>query len=485
MSTITTNCAGSSYGILYHLQLKKIFLTLCVALGAQFSMGQSFTNGDLEDLTGNGIGKIPPGWTMIPTSSPVSMGNCGTCATTDVLDAAGPIAGAGIVGNPQSGATFVSGYMMLQSSSFRHEGLQQTVNCLIPGITYEISFYQANVKQSSTLDPSGGWSFFVDNVLIGNTAPTVNTLAFTDPNFPWELRTFSFTATAASHNFQFMPWDDDANNNRSTTDVTGAIRMGIDNIVLTAPQPQITPAGATLCPTDPPLNLGVNITGGTWTGPGITNASTGEFDPSVSGTGTHEIIYTISGGCSSIADTINVTVSCVLPVELTSFTGTPQEEHIDLNWTTVSEQNSSHFILDRMENGVATELAQVPAQGNSQTTKNYGYPDLRPKNGVNYYRLTGVDLDGSISHEETIAVKWKADEISLYPNPASSEITIDLLDDEAKSIAIIGLDGRLVERIETSTSQLKWDVKHLPDGVYQIRIEKADEFHQIRFVKKR
>lgn len=49
--------------------------------------------------------------------------------------------------------------------------------------------------------------------------------------------------------------------------------------------------------------------GGTWSGTGI-NPTTGEFDPSLAGPGTHQIIYTISGSCGD-ADTITVTVNPV------------------------------------------------------------------------------------------------------------------------------------------------------------------------------
>ena len=68
----------------------------------------------------------------------------------------------------------------------------------------------------------------------------------------------------------------------------------------------ITPAGP-FCTTDAPVNLTAATAGGTWTGTGITNASNGTFSPSVAGTGTHQIIYTLTGACSG-ADTINIVV---------------------------------------------------------------------------------------------------------------------------------------------------------------------------------
>ena len=55
-----------------------------------------------------------------------------------------------------------------------------------------------------------------------------------------------------------------------------------------------------LCQNDPPITLTASTSGGTWSGTGITNASTGEFNPSVAGIGTHWIYYTISCGMDSV-----------------------------------------------------------------------------------------------------------------------------------------------------------------------------------------
>jgi len=53
------------------------------------------------------------------------------------------------------------------------------------------------------------------------------------------------------------------------------------------------------CETDPSLALTAVDPGGAWSGPGITNASTGVFDPATAGPGTHTITYSIAGTCGS------------------------------------------------------------------------------------------------------------------------------------------------------------------------------------------
>ena len=65
-------------------------------------------------------------------------------------------------------------------------------------------------------------------------------------------------------------------------------------------------ASAPSCINDAPFNLTAATPGGTWSGPGITDANLGTFDPSVAGVGNHEIIYDLTCGDD---DTIVITVN--------------------------------------------------------------------------------------------------------------------------------------------------------------------------------
>lgn len=62
----------------------------------------------------------------------------------------------------------------------------------------------------------------------------------------------------------------------------------------------INPAGP-FCYTDAVVNLTAGSTGGTWSGSGIINSSTGSFNPALAGPGTHLITYMISGTCGDTA----------------------------------------------------------------------------------------------------------------------------------------------------------------------------------------
>ncbi len=65
---------------------------------------------------------------------------------------------------------------------------------------------------------------------------------------------------------------------------------------------------ATICSGAGLFNLVAATAGGTWTGPGITSAASGTFDPSIAGIGTHIITYSISGSCGA-TDTVSISVT--------------------------------------------------------------------------------------------------------------------------------------------------------------------------------
>ncbi|AEA44706.1 PKD domain-containing protein [Fluviicola taffensis] len=71
----------------------------------------------------------------------------------------------------------------------------------------------------------------------------------------------------------------------------------------------IVPAGP-FCGNDTPFLLSAASPGGNWSGTGIVNASTGLFDPSVSGAGSFVITYDIPGSCSG-ASTATIIVNSV------------------------------------------------------------------------------------------------------------------------------------------------------------------------------
>lgn len=136
-----------------------------------------------------------------------------------------------------------------------------------------------------------------------------------------------------------------------------------------------------------------------------------------------------------------------LPVTLTSFTGTPQNNSIRLNWTTASEQSNSHFDVLRSDDGkVFNILTTLTGKGTTQQTSNYTYTDANPFSGTNYYQLRQVDLDGKSELSKIIAIKAIPEETSLsvYASDTYTEVSNYSLVNQKATIRIYSIAGNQI-----------------------------------------
>ncbi len=99
----------------------------------------------------------------------------------------------------------------------------------------------------------------------------------------------------------------------------------------------------------------------------------------------------------------------VLPIELISFTATDADEVVRLYWATASETNTSHYVVERSADGVGfTPIGSMAAAGESVTLRTYTLDDTRPMEGLNYYRLKQLDLDGVATFHGPVPVEHRS-----------------------------------------------------------------------------
>ena len=110
-------------------------------------------------------------------------------------------------------------------------------------------------------------------------------------------------------------------------------------------------------------------------------------------------------GTVSICRNVSVTRMSALPVELISFTGKKQTNSNMLYWSTASEHNTSHFIIEKSEDGVVwIGIGQVQSAGNSTQQLDYSLEDKDVSQVINYYRLRQYDIDGADDMYGPIAI---------------------------------------------------------------------------------
>ncbi len=139
-----------------------------------------------------------------------------------------------------------------------------------------------------------------------------------------------------------------------------------------------------------------------------------------------------------------------------------------------------------------TQVAKIEAAGNSNQILNYETWDLSPKQGINYYRLSQVDFDGTVNIiSDYIPVRFGKDlkfEILYMLNEPSSSLVFDYNSDELLQLSVFDLAGRLVYQQLSIASQvgfnvLPLDLGFLSQGLYTIQLRNSEEAKSYRFVK--
>lgn len=176
-----------------------------------------------------------------------------------------------------------------------------------------------------------------------------------------------------------------------------------------------------------------------------------------------------------------------LPVSLLSFSGKLQSNGVLLNWVTASEQNSSHFDVERSGNGRAfSKIGEVAAAGNSNTRKSYEYLDGTPLPKASWYRLKSVDVDGTSAYSQILPITRDA-KISSYPNPVSNQLQLQLSNDwnGTYELVVFDLSGRTIMNTQVKAGSYMFDCSNWASGIYNVVMyQDKQQVYAQRIVKK-
>ena len=192
----------------------------------------------------------------------------------------------------------------------------------------------------------------------------------------------------------------------------------------------------------------------------------------------------------SAAEIAGLTPSA-LPLKLDAFTATKKPTGIQLNWETISEQNTSYFEIERSTDGTNfVSIGRVNAIGNSATRQYYSFTDVQPFPGTNFYRLKMADNDAAFTLSRIIAVKNENSiRLQVFPNPVSDVLQVQLpsLKKETVTISITDAVGKSVYTRSTQLSEgnnaSSIPVQHLPKGTYYFILTNKEERQSIKFIK--
>lgn len=204
--------------------------------------------------------------------------------------------------------------------------------------------------------------------------------------------------------------------------------------------------------------------------------------------------YTVTWDVSPTVVGTDVMNCTILPVELLTFDAKQRAEHVDVLWSTASERNSSHFMVQRSADGDNfIDLGRVAAAGQSLQTLDYGFVDESPLEGLSYYRLKQVDVDGTSTLSQVVTVVYGPGQrgLELYPNPAVERVRVlfDMMKEGAVRWRITDASGRTADQGITGGAKgrngFDIELNRLETGTYLLQLYDAQNgpIGQARFVK--
>lgn len=167
-----------------------------------------------------------------------------------------------------------------------------------------------------------------------------------------------------------------------------------------------------------------------------------------------------------------------LPVDLISFTSAVKDNIVTLNWTTASEKNNARFLVERMAEGVWTDIGMVPGNGTTNNPNSYTFVDKNLNSGIYNYRLKQVDYNGSfeylnLSNAVAVGVPNKFSLAQNYPNPFNPTTTIlyGVPNDGFVTMKIYDINGKEIKTLvnEPKTAgyySTVFNASGLSSGVY-------------------
>ena len=206
--------------------------------------------------------------------------------------------------------------------------------------------------------------------------------------------------------------------------------------------------------------------------------------------------YTIFfDGNAGAACTWNFMITApVLPVNFLDLTATPSGNKMLIQWSTASEQNNSHFSIERSQDGsLFTDLGTVKGNGTTNVTSHYNFTDEGTPGGMLYYRIKQTDFNGSFRYSPIVVVnhegRFSFEITKLFPSPASDFITVSLSSDEKTDVNVTVLDANakpvasLTKKVGLGDNLFTVDVKEFGRGLHYLMIEKGGVKTVKRFTK--
>jgi len=164
----------------------------------------------------------------------------------------------------------------------------------------------------------------------------------------------------------------------------------------------------------------------------------------------------------------------VLSIKLLSFNYKIVDNKVKLMWTVIQESDLDEYEIQRSDNSEHWQpISTVHPTGLIGESMSYSFEDATAPNNVIFYRLDLKSIDASSTYSKLLVVNLQNTKsfVTIFPNPAGSEVKLQWKDATEKEMVIKVLDntGKTVMSKKTTGSNFtSVSVNQLPAGIYNI-----------------
>lgn len=176
----------------------------------------------------------------------------------------------------------------------------------------------------------------------------------------------------------------------------------------------------------------------------------------------------------------------ILPVNFMGVTARKATKGTEVTWKVADEINVSRYEVQKGTNAGDLKTIGVVFAGEKSA---YSFIDEQPSQGVSFYRIRSVDVDGKFKFSTVISFSngKSAAILRAYPMPARDQVTLQHGAIEGKAqITISSEDGRIVKRqvLAVGSMLTPIDLSSLKVGLYLLRLENSNgEVETLKLVK--
>ncbi|HEX5652381.1 MAG TPA: T9SS type A sorting domain-containing protein [Chitinophagaceae bacterium] len=142
----------------------------------------------------------------------------------------------------------------------------------------------------------------------------------------------------------------------------------------------------------------------------------------------------------------------VLPLHFANIKAFQKNGGVQIEWSNMTEKDVDHYTVERSADGVQfTSIGQTAARSNTESRQDYTVFDAAPIQGVNFYRIRGIEINNRASFSPIVKVEigGTGADIRVYPNPVRGmqlSLQFTNIKDGQYTLSLVNTNGQQVFR---------------------------------------